>query len=126
MSEKLLPIPLLGGLALQFDPASVPWATYLGIGAIVMVALIIALDKIGLLKKFGNGGEATARAQMELKNSTDALAKKVDQLNATMNSQVMILGNMTAELKETTKAVGDMHKWAQVQEGVRQRMEGGG
>jgi len=125
MTDKLL-LPLLAGMALQLDPAPIPWATYLGVGAIVMVALIIALDKIGLLKRFGNGDAATAAAQTALKDSTDALATKIDQLNVTLNSQVMILGAMTEELKETTKAVTDMHKWVEVQEGVRQRMGGGG
>ena len=126
MTAKLLPVPFLGGMALQLDPGTVPWATYLGAGAIVMVALIIALDKIGLLKKFGNGEAATAAAQQGLKTSIDGLAKKIDQLNATMESQVMILGGLTEELKESVRVVGEVHKWIEIQEGIRQRMEGGG
>jgi len=110
---------------LQLEPAfSDNWAAMVGVGAVALVAVVVTLDKLGLLKKFGND-HASARAQTDLKDSLDALGGKVDQLNATMNSQVMILGGLTSELKESVRVVGEVHKWIEIQEGVRQRMEGG-
>ena len=127
MLEKFYLIPILGGMALQIEPViSSNWAAMVGAGGVVLVAVVVTLDKLGLLKKFGNGDAASAAAQKELKNSLDGLGRKIDQLNATMNSQVMILGGLTSELKESVRVVGEVHKWIEIQEGVRQRMEGGG
>ncbi len=123
--DKLYPIPLLGGLALQVEPiVTSNWAAMVGAGGIILVAVVVTLDKIGLLKKFG-GDEAmraSAEAHKGLQQSLDSLGGKVDQLTATMNSQVGIIGGLTEELKETNKAVSEVHKWIQVQEEVRKRM----
>lgn len=122
MIERLYAIPLLGGMALQVDPiVTSNWAAMIGAGGIILVAVIVTLDKLGMLKKFGNDA-ASATAQMELKSSLDSLGSKVDKLTATLNSQVMIVGGLTEELKETNKAVREVHSWIQVQEEVRKRM----
>lgn len=122
MIERLYAIPLLGGMALQVDPiVTSNWAAMIGAGGIILVAVVVTLDKLGMLKKFGNDA-ASATAQMELKSSLDSLGSKVDKLTATLNSQVMIVGGLTEELKETNKAVREVHSWIQVQEEVRKRM----
>jgi len=125
--DRLVPIPVLGGLLLQVEPIiSSNWAAMVGAGGVILVAVVVTLDKLGLLKKFGsNGDAASARAQEGLKDSLDGLGGKVDKLTATLNSQVMILGGLSEDLKETNKAVAEVHKWIQVQEEVRRRVADG-
>ncbi len=43
-----------------------------------------------------------------------------------MNSQVRLVGELTTELKESVRVVGEVHKWIEIQEGVRQRMAADG
>ena len=115
--DRLIPVPILGGLALQVDPAfTTNWAALVGVGAIALVAVVVTLDKLGFLKKFG--GEDS------LKVSLDSLGGKVDQLTATMNSQVTIVGGLTEELKETNKTVAEIHKLIQVEAEVRKALGG--
>ena len=126
-ADWLVPIPVLGGLLLQVEPIITSnWAAMVGAGGVVLVAVVVTLDKLGFLKKFGsNGDAASARAQEGLKDSLDGLGNKVDKLTATLNSQVMILGGLSEDLKETNKAVAEVHKWIQVQEEVRRRVADG-
>ncbi len=114
---------------LQIEPIMTSnWAAMVGAGGVALVAVVVTLDKLGLLKKFG-GDEAmraSAEAHKGLQGSLDSLGGKVDKLTATLDSQVMILGGLSADLKETNKAVADVHKWIQVQEEVRKALGGGG
>ncbi len=127
MLDKLTPIPILGGLALQLEPAfSDNWAAMVGVGAVALVAVVVTLDKLGFLKKFGSHDEASAAAQKDLKDSLDNLGGKVDQLTATMNSQVQILGGLSEDLKESNKTVANVYQWIQVQEEVRKALGGAG
>ncbi len=125
----ITPIPILSGFALlQIPGASDDWTGYVGLFSVVAVAVVVVLSKLGLLKKVG--GEVSAldgeRAE-QLTRSLDELGRKVEhldqtltskigQLEATVTSQVRILGYVTDELKDTTRQAAASLQWMKVHE----------
>ena len=124
----ITPIPMLSGLALlQFGAAGDEWTGYVGLFSVVAVAVVVVLSKLGLLKTVGgNAGAVTPEQAAQLSKSLDELGRKVEhldqtltskigQLEATVTSQVRILGYVTDELKEATRQAAASLQWMKVQ-----------
>ncbi len=125
MTDKFIPVPLVSWIALQFDPMA-EWPAYVGVAAVVVVAAIIALDKVGLLKKFNNTDtQESITSQRELRLSLDSLRTEIESLTSTSRSQVSIVGRLTDEIRASTQQVASMHKWIEIQDGIRKRSEAG-
>ena len=115
----ITPIPIVSGLALlQLGSAGDDWTGYVGLFSVVAVAVVVVLSKLGLLKTVGGNERSAAEKErdQQLSRSLDELGRKVQQLDATITSQVRIMGSFTEEIRAATRQASATHNYLKLQE----------